>query len=106
MGGWKNWASQLDTLAGSEIYDELAVALVLTIMVVAAQMMPCFMRAKNNVGAGGDADTLCARFATLPGNFMLTIGYVWNQVLSWIVGKVQGLETDPTYHFLFTIQLA
>jgi len=105
--GWKDWASQLDVVAGPAVWDELVVALVLTFLVVSAQVMPCFKRAKAAVAAaGGESDTLCARFAVLPGCFMLTLGYVWNEVISWIVGKVQGLEPTPSYHFLFTIQFA
>eukprot|EP00440_Ansanella_granifera_P059963 gb/GFBE01064990.1/.p1 GENE.gb/GFBE01064990.1/~~gb/GFBE01064990.1/.p1 ORF type:complete len:427 (+),score=72.48 gb/GFBE01064990.1/:1-1281(+) len=98
--GWKNWAAALDTWAGAELWDEIVVAVVLTLLVVAVQAMPCYSKSKAKILAG--EGTLVTRFLVLLSSFGLTLGYVWNTVATYAVGKVQKLESS--YHFDFLIQ--
>lgn len=100
--GWKNWAAALDTFAGAELWDEAVIALAMTILVVAAQSAPCFGKNKAAVAAGGDEDTVMARFMVIPASLGLTLGYLWNLVATYFVSKVQALESS--YHFDFMIQ--
>jgi len=100
--GWKDWAAALQTFIGAELWDEVVVAVVLTALVTAAQAAPCFSRSKASIAAGGDEDTLMARFLTVPSGFALTLGYVWNVVTTYFVGNIQKLE--DSYHFDFMVQ--
>lgn len=95
--GWKNWAAALETFAGADLWDEVVVALFLTVFVSAAQSAPCFGANKAKIMAGGDEATLMARFMVLPSSFGLTLGYVWNAVTTYFVGKLQQIYP----HFVF-----
>lgn len=102
--GWKDCASQLDTWAGEELWDEFVVASSLTILVVITQAVPAVHKSKAAVAAGGASDTLCARFMTAPSSLMLTLGYVWNVVATWVVGKVQEIsDLDFMIQGLYTV---
>lgn len=102
--GWKDWASELDTWAGPELWDELIVALSLTCIVALMQSVPCCKRLQVAVAAGGESDTVLARFVIFPNSLFLTLGYAWNTVATYFVGKVQNLEHG--YHFKFGVQAA
>lgn len=102
--GWKDWASQLDTWAGKKLWHELLVAIILTIFVATPQILPCFQKFKAAVAGGGPSDTLLARYMILPASFLLTLGYTWNVVATWVVGKIQNTQSAPTFHFIFTVQ--
>jgi hypothetical protein len=89
--GWKDWAAQLDKWAGEELWDETAVAVCLTVVVVVLQKLPIYIEAKKGVTAGGSEDNLVRRILIIPGSMMLTLGYVWDMVATWFVNKVQHL---------------
>jgi len=95
--GWKDWASQLDTWAGPALWDELIVALVLTVVVVGVEVIPFYRKAKARVAAGGDEDTILMRIVTFPCSLALMLGYIWNSVASYPVGKIQDLEGGFEY---------
>eukprot|EP00928_Gymnodinium_smaydae_P044802 TRINITY_DN29906_c0_g1_i1.p1 TRINITY_DN29906_c0_g1~~TRINITY_DN29906_c0_g1_i1.p1 ORF type:complete len:452 (-),score=35.33 TRINITY_DN29906_c0_g1_i1:447-1754(-) len=102
--GWKDWAAALDKWSGPELWDEVVVAISLTLVVAVAQAFPCFRRFKAAVAEGGESDTLLARIVILPSNLGLTLGYVWNMVATYFVQKVQSL--NGLHHYVFAIQAA
>jgi len=100
---WKDWAKQLDSWAGTGLWDEVSVAVALTIIVAAAQATPCYARAQHAVKSG-ENDTLWARMAVLPGNLGLTLGFVWNMVARYFVGEVQEWESAQNWEYQFLVQ--
>lgn len=106
--GWKDWAAQLDTWAGAELWDEAAVAICLTVVVVVLQTIPVYIQAKRGVAAGGSEDRLIRRIFIFPSSMMLTLGYVWNLVATWFVTQVQDQyhrpTDDPAYAYQFMVQ--
>jgi hypothetical protein len=89
--GWKDWAAQLDTWAGAELWDETLVAVCLSVAVGVIHTLPAYIKAKKGVTAGGSEDTLVRRILIVPSSLMLTLGYVWSMVGNWFVNKVQDL---------------
>jgi len=98
----KNWAAALDREVGDDVWDELIVALCLTLFVGGAEMLPCFNEAKKAVAAGADSDTLRARFASIPAACGLALGYAWNAVATPPVTHAQ--KEFKNYEDRFAIQ--
>jgi hypothetical protein len=96
--GWKDWASQLDTWAGVDLWDEIVIAVSLSLIIILLQALPCFRTHKAGVAAGGESDTLIARVVIVPASMALTLGYCWNLVATFFVGKVQDLHKTSKAH--------
>jgi len=63
--------------------------------------MPC-STCRRRLEIQANADTLMARYLTLPSSGALMVGYVWNVVATWAVSKVQ--DEGDSYHFDFFVQ--
>mmetsp|Transcript_1957 Transcript_1957/g.2247 ORF Transcript_1957/g.2247 Transcript_1957/m.2247 type:complete len:97 (+) Transcript_1957:1-291(+) len=74
-------------------WDELVTAIVLTLIVAVMELLPCYKRAKAGVDAGGASDSLSARYKTLPSYFVLAIGRLWNEFITWPISELQTKTT-------------
>jgi len=102
--GWKDWAAALDTWAGAEAWDEIVVAASFTLLVVAVQSFGRVQKHQAEIAAGGNH--LFGRFLLIPASFGLACGYLWNEVATFGVSKIQALKPSwlGTYSFEFVIQ--
>jgi len=98
--GWKDAMAGLLDLTGLEFWDELIVAIVFTLIVALAEMIPAVSRAKKAVHDGGAGDTLVARWLILPTQLGLTAGYAWDQVAIFGVDRIQSHMESPNLVFL------
>ncbi|CAE8698981.1 unnamed protein product [Polarella glacialis] len=97
---WKDFVSQVIGNLGNKFYAEISLAVGLTVFVAILQFLPCFSWATKSVNEGGDSDTILARYCIVAGQVALALGYAWNQVATWLVGRVQEKTQTPIQSFL------
>lgn len=69
-------------------WDELLIVVILSLLLGAAEMLPCYVRSKKAVDTG--VALITERYCVLPSFFVLSLGRMCNEFGRWPVSLLQG----------------
>jgi len=75
-----------------EWWDEILLAIIISLVLTGLRFTPCFKRNKAAVGVKDKDYPLIARYAVLPLSATLALGWAWNEVALKIVSTIQEAQ--------------
>jgi len=98
---WKDLVESLLSYSGNTFLSTSVAALVITSIVIAGQVTPCFKWAPRNISSGGNS--LVAKMLYNLSNLGLAVGYAWNSVFAYAPTELMKEVKAPMFAFMIQV---